>query len=71
MRVVAKYNSVFSADLAKGMLENNGIQSQILNQNIAFVTGVVNSDLLSIELVVNDEDYDKASKLLAASSKAE
>ncbi len=71
MKVVAKYTNAFSANLAKGMLENEGIQSQVLNQNINFVTGVVNTDILSIELVVNDEDYSKASRLLAASSKEE
>lgn len=71
MRVVAKYTSAFSANLAKGMLESEGIQAEVLNQNIGFVTGVINTDMLSIELVVNDEDYSKASKLLAASSNAE
>lgn len=71
MRVVAKYTSAFSANVAKGMLENEGIQAEVLNQNIAIVTGVINSDMMSIDLVVNDEDYSRASKLLAASSNAE
>ncbi|MEG2849544.1 MAG: DUF2007 domain-containing protein [Bacteroidales bacterium] len=71
MKVVKKYTSLFSANLAKGMLESAGIQAQVLNQNINFVTGTFNSDLLSIELVVNDDDYSMASKLLAASSSEE
>lgn len=71
MKVVEKYTSVFSANLAKGMLENNGIQAQVLNQNIAFITGAINTDLISIELVVDDSDYAEAKRLLEASSKAE
>lgn len=71
MKVVEKYTNAFSANLAKGMLESNGIQAEILNQNLNIITGVTNSDLLSLELVVNDEDYSIASKLLAASSSAE
>lgn len=71
MKVVEKYTSLFSANVAKGMLESSGIHAQVLNQNINFVTGTFNSDLLSIELVVDDQDYSIASKLLAASSNEE
>lgn len=74
MKVVEKYTDAFSANIAKGMLENNGIPSQVLNQNMAFITGAINTDLLSIELIVNDDDYLEAKKLLAetaADSKAE
>lgn len=71
MKTVGNYTNLFSANLAKGMLESNGIHAEVLNQNMNFVTGVLNSDLLSIELVVDDQDYSEASKLLAASSKAE
>ncbi len=71
MKVVEKYTNAFSANLAKGMLESNGIESQVLNQNLGVITGVANLDLLCIELVVNDYDYDEALKLLAASSSAE
>jgi hypothetical protein len=71
MKIVEKYTSAFSANLAKGMLENNGIQAQVLNQNMAFVTGAINTDLISIELVVDDKDYWEAKRLLEAASKAE
>jgi hypothetical protein len=71
MKIVEKYTSAFSANLAKGMLENNGIQAQVLNQNMAFVTGAINTDLISIELVVDDKDYLEAKRLLEAASKAE
>lgn len=72
MRVcVEKYTTSFSAQIAKGMLESNGIPAWVINENMPFVTVAVNTDLLSIELVVNEEDYSAAKKLLAASSNEE
>lgn len=68
MKVVGKYTDAFSANLAKGMLENYGIKARVLNENIQF-SSVSNTDLLSMELVVNDEDYSEACRLLEASSK--
>lgn len=70
MRVVKKYENGFSANLAKGMLENNGINAWVLNPNQAFSTGSTIGSF-GIELAVADEDYDEACKLLAASSNAE
>lgn len=70
MKVVGKYTDAFSANLAKGMLENYGIEARVLNENIPF-SSVSNTDLLSMELVVNDEDYSEACRLLEASSKEE
>ena len=71
MKVVEKYTSLFSANLAKGMLENSGIQAVILNENTPLWAGMCNTDLLSIELAVKDEDYSEACILIAAASKAE
>lgn len=68
MKVVGKYDNAFSANLAKGLLEEEGIASYILNENLNYTTAAVNTDLLSIELVVNDDDYDRASGVLAATS---
>lgn len=68
MKVVGKYTSAFSANIAKGVLEANGIQAAVLNENMPMITGVANTDLLSMELVVKDEDYNAALKLLEASS---
>lgn len=71
MKTVKKFTDSFSANIAKGMLESNGINAAILGEHIPMITGVCNSDLLSIELVVSDEDYSEACKLLAADSSAE
>lgn len=64
MKVLKKFNNAFSANLAKGILEEEGIETFILNENIAYVTGTANNDLLSIELVVEDELYDRAKEIL-------
>ena len=62
MRTVKKYfNNAFSANLDKGLLENEGIRAEVLHQNMPYM-GI--SDKLAIELIVNDEDYDRAKKLL-------
>ncbi len=65
---VAKYTNAFSANIAKGMLENNGIQAWVTNENMPYIT---NTDLLAVELFVNEEDYLEAKRLLAASSNEE
>ena len=70
MRVVKRYENGFSANLAKGMLESNGIDAWILNPYQAFSTGST-FGTLGIELAVADENYDEACRLLAASSNAE
>lgn len=64
MKVLKKFNNVFSANIAKGVLEAEGIESFILNENISYVTGTANNDLLSIQLVVEDSLYDKAKEIL-------
>ena len=71
MRTVKKFTDSFSANVAKGMLENAGIHAAILNENTPLWAGICNTDLLSMELVVNDEDYSEACRLIAAASKAE
>ena len=71
MKTVEKYTDSFSANIAKGMLENAGIKAAILGENTPLWAGVCNTDLLGIELVVSDEDYSEACRLIAAASKAE
>ncbi len=71
MKVVGKYLNSFSANVAKGMLENAGIKAAVMNEYLPIISGITNDDLLSITLVVNDEDYSEAKKLLEAASNAE
>lgn len=64
MKIVKKYTDTFSANIAKGMLESAGIEAYVLNQNVGIITGVINNDLISIDLAVSDEDFDRANELL-------
>ncbi|MBR2947834.1 MAG: DUF2007 domain-containing protein [Bacteroidales bacterium] len=66
MKTVEKYNNSFSANIAKGVLAEAGIEAFILNENLIFTTGAVNTDLISIELVVEDSQYEQAVKILQA-----
>lgn len=71
MKVVGKYLNSFSANVAKGMLESAGIKAAVMNEYLPIISGITNDDLLSITLVVNDEDYQEAMRLLEAASSAE
>ena len=55
-------------NLAKGMLENAGIQAAVLHQDAPYA-GI--SFKLSIDLAVNDEDYDRAVELLKEAEEGE
>ncbi|MFA7116094.1 MAG: DUF2007 domain-containing protein [Bacteroidales bacterium] len=71
MKTVKKFPDLFSANIAKTLLASGGIRADILNQNLGIIAGLTNSDLLSLELVVSDENYLEAVKILEASFKAE
>ena len=67
MKTVKKYfNNPFSANLDKGLLENEGIRAEVLHQNMPYM-GI--SEKLAVELIVNDEDYDMAKKILEEAEK--
>ena len=80
MKVVQKFDNAISANICKGVLEENGVPAFVLGENLengvpAFVlgenlvwsTGAVNTDLVSIEVVVDDSLYDRAMEILSSS----
>ena len=71
MKVVKTYTDQFSAQLNKTYLESYGIQAAVLDEYMNLSTGMFNSDLLGIRLVVDDDDYEKAVKLLEEAQKTE
>lgn len=64
MKTIQKFDNSFSANICKGVLEENGIQAFVLNENMPLITGVANTDLIPIQVVVADEDYDKVLEIL-------
>jgi len=69
MKVLAKYPDTYKAHIIQGMLENEGIECEIVNENLPFLgMGVAGFD---VRIVVNDEDYDRAKEILAANGETE
>lgn len=64
MVTINTYSDLFKAQLDKTILEDHGIYSEVLDQNINMISGFFNADLLGIRLVVAEEDLEQASKLL-------
>ncbi|MBO7487324.1 MAG: DUF2007 domain-containing protein [Bacteroidales bacterium] len=63
MKVVAKFPDVYEAHIVCGMLENEGIECEIVNENLPFLgMGVAGFD---VRIVVNDDDYERAKELLS------
>lgn len=71
MKVVATYDNSFAAELAKGSLESAGINAYVQNDHISMIAGIYNNDLLSIQLTVDDADYEAAKKILETPVKPE
>ncbi|HIT48244.1 MAG TPA: DUF2007 domain-containing protein [Candidatus Coprenecus stercoripullorum] len=67
MKTVKKFDNSFSANLCRGMLESAGIRAFVLNENLPYTSAATNTDMLSIDLVVDDEDYSAAIELLRQS----
>ena len=64
MKVVAKYPDIYKAHIVQGLLENEGIECEIINENLPFLgMGVAGFD---VRIVIREEDYDRAKEILAA-----
>ena len=70
MKTIGKYGSSFEANVVKGLLESEGIKAEVLHENLPYYLPF-GGNLSEVELVVSDEDYDQALKILAASTIAE
>jgi len=64
MKTVAEFEFPYQAQIAQGRLSAEGIFSQVMNEVSSYVC--LNT-ISRIKLVVNDEDYDKASIILSSS----
>ena len=67
MKVVQKFNNAISANICEGVLEENGVPAFVLGENLVWSTGAVNTDLISVEVVVDDSLYDRAMEILRSS----
>ena len=64
MKILEKYQDTYTAHIVQGMLENEGIECEIVNENLPFLgMGVAGFD---VRIMVKDEDFDRAKEVLAA-----
>ncbi len=62
--IAANFDNVMSASIAQGMLESNGIESQIQNPTMNTLYPAPMSGLWDVTLMVKPSDLDKAIQLL-------
>ncbi|MBO4418143.1 MAG: DUF2007 domain-containing protein [Bacteroidales bacterium] len=65
MKTVKYYANDVEAQMDRSLLEAEGITSNVLNENMNYAGYFAGSNF-DIQLVVADEDYDLAIKILAA-----
>lgn len=63
---IATYDNVFQAELAKSLLEENGIQTSLQNENMLSLYPSFAADLYGVRLQVSSEDKERALELLEA-----
>ena len=66
MKVVAEFYHEYEAEIAKGRLESEGIEAVVMNLNSSYPG--VQMGRHGIQLMVNDEDFPAAQKLLDESA---
>ncbi len=70
MKTVGRYDNAFAAELAKGRLATEGIESRVVNEYLNYTGIPLNQATAPVELRVADEDYELALKVLETSSNA-
>lgn len=60
-KILARFNTVIEADIIKLLLESEGIESTVLDENLSYTIGSTFSQ--GIRLQVREEDYEKALKI--------
>lgn len=64
MKIVKKYPEAMPAHMDESLLESEGIASEVLNENMIYASYYAGSNF-DIELVVADEDYERAVEILS------
>ena len=64
-RLLKTFKNPLDANLTKGLLESNGIEAFIFDENIAYVNPVLTTAIGGVKLLVSSKDYEKAAALLS------
>lgn len=62
LKIVAEYQNEYEAEIAKGVLESEGIHAAIMNVNSAYPG--ISMGKHGVQLMVNDYDLESAQMLL-------
>ena len=62
LKVVAEYQNEYEAELAKGLLESEGIHAAVMNVNSAYPG--ISMGRHGVQLMVNDYDLESSQMLL-------
>lgn len=65
MKIVKEYVDAMAARIDQSLLDSEGIYSDVLNENLLYASIFPGSNF-DIQLVVADEDYDRALSILNA-----
>ena len=69
MKVVAEFNLEYEAEIAKGLLESEGVKAVIMNANTPYPG--ITMGRHGVQLVVNEEDFETAQMILDRAESAE
>ena len=67
MKIVAEFNLEYEAQIAKGLLESEGIQAVIMNANSPYPGITLGRH--GVQLMVNEEDLETAQMILDRAEK--
>lgn len=62
--VISTFNNPIEAHIIKGLLESNGIETCIFDENIVYTNPVLTTAVGRIRLMIHEEDFEDAIKLL-------
>lgn len=64
--VVGCYHTSYEANVVQTLLASNGIESQVINEDVNFLYPLMNSSSFCVKVIANIGDKDKIESLLAS-----
>lgn len=65
MKRLVTCNTDFEAQVIKGRLESEGIDSMLTNENMSNLYGGIMSTFTTVDVLVREEDYERAMEVLS------
>lgn len=62
--LIQSFNNPIDAHIIKGLIESNGIETWLFDENIAYTNPVLTTAVGRIKLMVREEDVDEVLKIL-------